>query len=40
METAIAVLISQIPLGIACIVAALELRKLRKNLEKILREKQ
>lgn len=33
MDTPIAVIVSQIPLGIACIIAAYELRKLRKLLE-------
>jgi hypothetical protein len=35
MNTTEAVMISQIPLGIACIIAAYELHKLRKTLEKI-----
>jgi len=35
MNTADAVLISQVPLGIACIIAAYELHKLRKEVERI-----
>ncbi len=40
MNTAEAVLISQIPLGIACIVAAYELHKLRKEFEKLRKKKE
>lgn len=35
MNTAEAVIISQIPLGIACIIAAYELYRLRKEFERI-----
>ncbi|MEM5806806.1 MAG: hypothetical protein QW474_00250 [Candidatus Aenigmatarchaeota archaeon] len=37
MDTPTAVFISQIPLGLACIIAAYELHKLRKELEKTRR---
>jgi hypothetical protein len=40
MDTSEAVLISQIPLGIACIIAAYELHKLRKEFEKIRKLKE
>lgn len=39
MNTAEAVVISQIPLGIACIIAAYELHRLRKEFEKIRKSK-
>jgi len=39
METWEAVIISQIPLGIACIIAAYELHRLRKEFEKIRKSK-
>lgn len=37
MDTPTAVIISQIPLGIACIMAAHELYKIRKTLEKMVK---
>ncbi len=40
MDTWEAVIISQIPLGIACIIAAYELHKLRKEFEKIRKSKE
>lgn len=40
MNTAEAVIISQIPLGIACIIAAYELHKLRKEFERIRKLKE
>jgi len=38
METSTAVIISQIPLGIACVFAAIELRRIRKTIGDISKE--
>lgn len=40
MNTGEAVIISQIPLGIACIIMAYELHKLRKEFERIRKLKE
>lgn len=40
METAEAVIISQIPLGIACLIAAYEIHRLRKYMEKMFKSKE
>jgi hypothetical protein len=37
MDTALAVLLSQVPLSIVSVIVAIELHLLRKNLEKILK---
>lgn len=39
MDTVGAIIVSQVPIGIGAIIAAYELRRIRKSLERILKEK-